>query len=308
MSEHPAAGPRYASTTAFLAALTVKVNASARTRGVTATTLRRQYLLERFLARVFTDPEGGWVLKGGTGLLMRLPVARYSRDLDLAHTHTALPQALHALRQLCTAVPAPALDPFTFTMGEATLMRGGVLGARVPITGWVGAVEFGRFPLDLSTELHPVGAAEQHAPNPVVAIDDVAPLPPMTVYPLCDQVADKVCAMNAHYSGGAVSTRYRDLVDLVLIVTQCALDAALTASALAAESHRRTLVLPTALTAPAPSWAAGYRTAGRDVALTATARTLATALHTVGTCLNPLLDTSITRGTWQPTKHRWHTP
>lgn len=133
-------------------------------------------------------------------------------------------------------------------------MRGGVLGARVPITGWMGAVEFGRFPLDLSTELHPVGVAEQHTPNPVVVIDDVAPLPPMTVYPLCDQVADKVCAMNAHYSGGAVSTRYRDLVDLVLIVTQCALDAALTASALAVESHRRTLVLPTALTAPAPSW------------------------------------------------------
>lgn len=36
----------------------------------------RQALRDRFLCRVFSDPDGRFVLKGGSGLLARIPTAR----------------------------------------------------------------------------------------------------------------------------------------------------------------------------------------------------------------------------------------
>jgi len=52
----------------------LKTVAAARGRDVNL--MRRQFLLQRYLARVFHDPESPWVLKGGTGLLVRLPGAQ----------------------------------------------------------------------------------------------------------------------------------------------------------------------------------------------------------------------------------------
>lgn len=221
---------------------------------------------------MFAEPGSDWVLKGGAGLLIRLPSARYSQDLDLLHRSNALPDALDELRQVCTRILSAELDPFSFAMGEPTLMRGGVSGAQVSITGSVGGREFGRFPIDLTTELHFVAALEHHVPPPLVVIDDVAPLPPITLYPLPDQIADKVCAMAGHHGDGVASTRYRELV------------------------------LPETLNAPSPTWASGYRTAAQDLALPAGARTLTTALDVVGRCLNPLLSGTTARGTWRPTE------
>lgn len=48
--------------------------------------LRRKYVMTRFLTRVFDADPDGWVLKGGTGMMVRLPQARYSKDVDLMST------------------------------------------------------------------------------------------------------------------------------------------------------------------------------------------------------------------------------
>ena len=39
--------------------------------------------MSRFLARIFDADPHGWVLKGGVGMMVRLPHARYSHDIDL---------------------------------------------------------------------------------------------------------------------------------------------------------------------------------------------------------------------------------
>ncbi|WP_072500520.1 nucleotidyl transferase AbiEii/AbiGii toxin family protein [Olsenella phocaeensis] len=44
----------------------------------------RQALRDRFLCRVFADANETFVLKGGSGLLARIPDARATRDLDFA--------------------------------------------------------------------------------------------------------------------------------------------------------------------------------------------------------------------------------
>ncbi|KXX62428.1 hypothetical protein AZG88_29450 [Rhodococcus sp. LB1] len=47
------------------------------------TPVRRRFVIARFLTRVFDADPDGWILKGGIGMMVRLPQARYSKDIDL---------------------------------------------------------------------------------------------------------------------------------------------------------------------------------------------------------------------------------
>ena len=257
-------------------------------------------MLQRFLARVFADPTGPWILKGGTGLLVRLPGARYSEDIDLVHPTVTLPAAIDELHALCGPVD---LDPLTYRIGDATRMTGAALGARLNLTAYLGTTRVDRFRLDLTVEPHLVAAVEHYHPRLVIDIDiaDTTPPPPITLYPLPDQMADKVGAMGEHHRNGSASTRYRDLVDLVLIVTQCAIDAASTRQALITQHDRRNLTLPGSLVSPADHWVDGYHHIARSNRVEPTR--LYDALAVVGACLDPLLQNTIRTGTWNPTTH-----
>ncbi|WP_420811603.1 nucleotidyl transferase AbiEii/AbiGii toxin family protein [Nocardia mangyaensis] len=57
------------------------------------------------LARVFVDPFGPWILKGGTSLLVRIPGARHSQDLDLLHPDAAAEVYPDVGRQSAPAFP-----------------------------------------------------------------------------------------------------------------------------------------------------------------------------------------------------------
>lgn len=65
----------YGSDRAFLVALKDRVKTQTAARGRTFAQIEREFLLQRFLARVFCDPDAGWVLKGGTAMLVRTPAA-----------------------------------------------------------------------------------------------------------------------------------------------------------------------------------------------------------------------------------------
>ncbi|MDV6271812.1 nucleotidyl transferase AbiEii/AbiGii toxin family protein [Rhodococcus globerulus] len=94
-------------------------------------------------------------------------------------------------------------------------------------------------PIDRSTERVPVGGIDYQLPHPVIEMDELAPMPKFALHSLPQQVSDKVCAMNEQYGDlQQPSERYRDLVDLTLIVTTWTLDAALTRTALQRESAR----------------------------------------------------------------------
>jgi Nucleotidyl transferase AbiEii toxin, Type IV TA system len=61
-------------------------------------------------------------------------------------------------------------------------------------------------------------------------------------YPLADHVADKACAIfERHGAAGTLSTRYRDLVDLVAIVLAAPVEAEPQMTALRSEAQRRGL-------------------------------------------------------------------
>ena len=63
---------------------------------------------------------------------------------------------------------------------------------------------------------------------------------PYRLYPVADQVADKVCATIADYSGRP-SSREKDLVDLVVIAVTQTVDAVSLRQAIATECAQRRL-------------------------------------------------------------------
>lgn len=291
--------PDYTLPASFRRALDARLKTAAKTTGRGMQELQREFLFQRFLALVFAEPDGPWVLKGGVGLLMRVPQARFSKDLDLLHLEEpTIEEAVDELRALTAPREGDHLR-FEISDGIANNQPGNPV-AEVKVEGYFGTTRYGGFPIDLALKPHLLAAPERHQPAPVVDIPGLTPPPEMLVYPITDQIADKVCAMYETHGEGYASNRYRDLVDLVLIVSTLEFEAASAADALAAEAVRRKMELPTEMTSPAAAWVDGYRAYASKTRVEAGLHGLDEALGHVGACLNPLLDGSRTSGRWQP--------
>lgn len=203
--------------------------------------------------------------------------------------------------------PTPrTAGPFRFTARRRTPSTGGVGGIQLTVVVNFGAAELHRFTIDLVADLPITAPLDHYDPQPVVEFEAVGALPAFTLYPLPDQVADKVCAMyERHGRNHAPSSRYRDLVDLVVIIGNHSLDAATLIQALHQESTRRSLELPQRLISPAPVWTSGYATEARSSALPRPLRSLDEALTAAATCLDPVLNRALTQGVWDPATRRW---
>lgn len=289
---------RYATTNAFRRALEDRLKWEARIRGRSLEELRREFLFQRFLALVFSGPDGGWVLKGGASLLLRLAGARFSKDLDLVRVgESSADEAIAELRALASP---RAGDHLTFVLEDGVSYSGTNPVVKISVTAYIGA-KYGGFPIDLALDLHFLAAPERIKPAPVVDVPGLTELPEVVVYPLADQVADKVCAMYELYGDAqSPSTRYRDLVDLALIVSSCELEADAVSRSLRSESHRRQMHLPMQLESPGPQWSGGYRAYARQAKIVQDLHSMETALRHVGECLNPLLEDSCDQGRWVP--------
>jgi hypothetical protein len=126
-------------------------------------------------------------------------------------------------------------------------------------------------------------------------------------YPLVDHVADKVAATYERHGAEQVpSTRYRDVVDLVSIVTGASVSAGEQRLALESEFRRRGHTLPSSFDVPDRSlWEPGYAAQARRSLLTVKpGRTLDEALAIVRPFLDPLLDRTAV-GSWNRGVHAW---
>jgi Nucleotidyl transferase AbiEii toxin, Type IV TA system len=175
----------------------------------------------------------------------------------------------------------------------------------VPAVAYVGPTEWVRFHVDLvGSDLRMTGEPEAAPPLACVAMRDVEQHG-YRVYPLVDHIADKVVAIFQRYGDQQrPSTRYKDLVDLVSIVSRASVAAEPQLTALVSEAERRHVTLPTRFGIPDRAlWAPGYAAeAGRS--LLSLGRTLIEALAIVGTFVDPLLDRTAA-GAWDPGARRW---
>ncbi|WP_280430815.1 nucleotidyl transferase AbiEii/AbiGii toxin family protein, partial [Nocardia brasiliensis] len=284
-------------------------NQLARAPGRPGAQIHREFYLIRFLGRVFADPDSPWVLKGGSGLLVRLADdARFSRDIDILRTDIDADRAVTELQQLCSA--PSGLDPFTFEVRRGKNDPATAHSAQLDTRVYYGAIDLHHFPIDLSIRQTLASDIDHVEPATLLDLADFGHLPPFRCLSLADQIADKIAAMyEVHGPEAAPSTRWHDLVDLLLIIGRFPVDATKTQRALQIQQQRRnTLELPPAITRPGPAWEIGYPKVAAGTSLPPLLHHLDTALNSLSRFADPLLDLTVTVGTWNPTATRWDTP
>ncbi|MFI6997260.1 nucleotidyl transferase AbiEii/AbiGii toxin family protein [Nocardia sp. NPDC050175] len=288
--------------------INAKVKQVAHATGRAPAQLHREFYLLRFLGRVFADSDSPWVLKGGSGLLVRIADgARHSRDIDILRVDVDADHAVAELQQLC-ATPSD-LDPLTFEVRRGKNDPATSCNAQLVATVYYGATELHHFPIDLSIRPTLAADVDQVEPATLLEIDDFADLPPFRCLSLADQIADKIAAMyEVHGPNATPSTRWHDLVDLLLIIGRFPVDAAKTVRALHMQQQRRDyLTLPSAVTRPGSGWDAGYPREAADTSLPPDLHGLDTALAALSRFADPLLDGTTSTGTWNPATSRWDT-
>jgi len=191
--------------------------------------------------------------------------------------------------ELIKAGQPSSRDPFAFDVRVKYTLTGKAHGQTLMVTARLGQSPYQQFPIDMTlglTLIGPVEVAHQRLP---VQIDDVADPPPMRPYPLADQAADKVAAMYETHREGQPSSRYRDLVDLVIITSNYTLDQDILATALRTQATIRGLTLPNALISPSPNWEGGYAREAANAKFETHHRKLAWALEHVGSRIDSAL-------------------
>ena len=260
--------------------------------------LRRQFAYGRLLARVFHHAPEDWVLKGATSLLARMPgQARHSMDVDL-YFSGGLERAINSLHE---AADVDLGDFFTFDITPGGALSGATTGRVLRVTAYLGDKVFEVFRTDVVITHTMTTEPDLSPPLELVSVPGLRSVPYRT-YPISDQIADKYSAMITTFSGRP-STRYRDLVDLALIVTTQCVDADLMRLALSSEQRRRGIDPGGTLELPSADWRDGFEKIVSEAPgvpqLDADA-----AIVLVRRFVDPILDGSAS-GLWDPQELLW---
>ena len=140
----------YRTPAAFRQALTQRIADAADSSGLTVSEIRRQFVFDRFLFRVFAAGDTQWVLKGATGLLARVPnQGRHSLDIDLM-CRDEMAKAVTLLQHL--GGEHASEDFFTFDLSERRAPAPDAPNTALSAVAYLGEREFERFKIDLVVE------------------------------------------------------------------------------------------------------------------------------------------------------------
>ena len=308
--------PRIVTPRSYLDAQKARAKNAAKQTGGNPRELLDLHFHRRLIARVFDGPEArNWVLKGGQAMLVRWPSARYSTDIDLLSSEATTNAAVEALKILA----ARRLDDNIWFDHLETADQ---TDAEHPTRKVKFRVMFESAPLGPQVSVDV--AAARHLPRGEVTTEqleppfttDSAPWPPARVFPVEDHVAEKICAMyELHGVNRTPSTRYKDLVDLVLFAGKVTLPGAEMHKLIRDESARRRargveVELPDEFRLPDErSWTAGYAQAARGVLeIPEQLRRIEHAQALAEKFITPLLRESAPDGVWQPSRQAWQKP
>ncbi|MFV0532147.1 MAG: nucleotidyl transferase AbiEii/AbiGii toxin family protein [Cumulibacter sp.] len=261
---------------------------------------------DRFLCRVFTAAPDRWALKGGAGMLARIPQARNTLDIDLLSSEKSIDNAVAELTRLAGIDLG---DHFYFTAPRTEEISRGeeqayVEGVRVEFDVRIGAKHHRHIAVDLVVGPNATQPFETREPASRLELPRLQTVP-YRLYAVVDQIADKVCAaLEVHASGP--SSRERDLVDIALLALTETIDAADLRRALSSEFARRSRRKPERFTTPA-SWGARYQKDAKDIGLLAGYPDVPAARDLVATLIDPALSQADLTGTWCPQRLRWLT-
>lgn len=269
----------------------------------------KQARFDRFLSRVFAEgDQSEWLLKGGVSMLARVPRSRTTKDVDLASLHaTDLTEAERALSEL---VAVDLGDHVTFRLIRSTTTGQGDNQPGVETRRYFFAcietgddIQVDTITVDLVVGSAPVGRVEVREPANRLHLRRPLITHPYRLYPVVDQIADKVCATVDTYAGDKRSSRVKDLVDLVvlahsqsveLVELRSAIEAKRLVSALEPFDH---IDVPEDWNRTYPGTAAGV-----PIAEPYTART---AAELVARFIDPALNKTSNAAIWDPETLAW---
>jgi len=283
---------------AFRRALTDRLNEVAQSGRWGLPQLQRQMAYDRFLSRLYIVDDG-WIIKGATALLARGIGVRATIDVDI---YRAV-QSHVAIADIARAAQLDLGDWFRFELGATRPHADGSDGIRMPVDAYIGATMWSQFHIDLvGTNLRVVDQPDDVAAIARVDMANIVQLG-YRAYPLVDHVADKVMAIIERHAERP-STRFKDLVDLVAIVTEVSIDARAQDAALKAEAAHRGVILPISFQVPDQSlWKTGFGNEARR-SLLLRAKSLDEALAIFRPFIDALLDGSAV-GQWDPFSLQW---
>jgi hypothetical protein len=215
----------------------------------------RQTYYDRFLCRIFGEEEScEWILKGGSAMLARIPATRRTLDADLFRKGYDLDQSLEELQRLANL---DLHDFCYFNLISVTPIGQGpnqpyLDGYRVNFSVRIGVKELDPIHVDLVTHYGALDEVEIMDPKNRVTLVKELETHPYRLYPIVNQISDKICAIVERING-TDSTRIKDLVDLVIILTTQDFGAIAFLQSLRSECGKRRLNMPLAFHIPS-SW------------------------------------------------------
>lgn len=249
--------------------------------GISLDRLRRRVIFERIVARLeFAEP-GQWVLKGGMALEVRIAdAARLTKDIDLAlRTPAANESELHERLIDALSVDSDG-DGFVFTVSPPKPLgeeAGEWFTWRSAVAASLAGKFFGGIHLDISPRAHELDETDRvQLPNSLDFAGITTPV--VEIIDVNRHAAEKFHGMLRDY-GARENSRVRDLVDLVILIEQEALDTAmLAARAVDVWRERDNSAPPDVLPTLPESWPSRYESLATDADLDTESFAAATAL------------------------------
>ena len=239
-------------------------------------------------------------------MLARTIDARATRDIDLLSKEQSLEGALEALK---AAASVDLGDHMRFVFESANEIKTEDeyrSGLSVVFTPWLGPKRMQPISIDLVVDEIPLEEAEVVTPADRIRVEGVE-VCDYLVYPVESALADKLCAMIERHDGRP-SSRVKDLVDVLVYATTCAVDGGKLTSSIKREAGARRLVLAESFAVP-EGWEKAY---GRQFAkLCAQTRlsdaysSIAEAAKLAAKLLDPALRGEVEGLSWDPEGLEW---
>lgn len=199
--------------TDFRKSLEARLQGISKKSGEDLQRLRRKVAFDRLLARVFSEENTGFFLKGGYAMELRSVEARTTKDIDLTTTQdfTTLLQRLQMLAR------KNLHDYFIYRISEATqdLENAPYGGSRFPIATLIDNRLFVQFQLDVGADIIADRVESIKGTNWL----EYCNIPPPTIWMISakQQFCEKLHAYTLPREG-RINSRSKDLVDMILLL------------------------------------------------------------------------------------------
>lgn len=229
--------------------------------------IRRRFVFQRVLRRL--GATGGWVLKGGFLLEVRIPAgARSTKDLDFATAPAeSSDELLDRIEEALQRDPDGDFLRFSVQQLKANRRdRQGLASWSVSVRADLDGRTFDQIRLDVAERLEEIdGGTELFTVPPVVDVDGLTgtTLPAVDV---CQHAAEKFHALCLQFDDGRPNTRTKDLVDVVLMYEAGLIPhEGLTSRPVWVFEHRNSTAPPPVLPEIPDAWDADYRVLTADL-------------------------------------------